>query len=405
MGAFEYKALDSRGREQKGLLEGDSARHIRQQLRERSLIPLQVEEVSEQENTQRSRRQIFSRGVSVNDLALLTRQLATLSRAAIPLDEATSTVAKQSDKPRVKKLLLGVRSRVLEGYSLADGMRDYPHVFSEMYTATVAAGEQSGHLDLVLERLADYSEQRQQLQQRLQMALLYPVMLTVMSVLIVSFLLQNVVPKVVDVFTDTGQPLPWLTKALISVSEFTQNYFLLIIIMISGIAGLVAYLLRQPAIKKRFHHLVLGLPLIGSIVRGSSSARFARTLSILASSGVPILDALRIAAQVISNIAMREAVDTAARTVSEGSSLSTTLERSGYFSPMLISLIASGESSGNLEAMLERAAINQENELSSILSIMMGLLGPLLILLMGAVVLIIVLAILLPIFDLNMLVK
>lgn len=405
MSAFEYTALDQKGRETKGVLDGDSARSIRQQLREQNLVPLSVEEVTRHTSKTQNRSFVFNQRINTTELALLTRQLATLSRSGIPLDEATATVARQSIKPKIKKLLLGVRAKILEGHTLADGLRDYPHVFSEMYCATVASGEQSGHLDVVLERLADYSEQRQQLQQRLKLALIYPVILTIMSVLVVSGLLTYVVPEVVKVFSDTGQTLPGLTIALIAVSEFMQNWFVYVLILL--LLAFIAFkkMLQQPAFKKGYHKFLLKLPVVANLVLGVNSALFSRTLSILAVSGVPILEAMRIAVQVMDNIPMREAVNIASQQVSEGSSLSATLEKSGYFNPMLINLIASGEATGKLEQMLERAAMNQERELETTMAMLMGLLEPLLIVVMGGVVLIIVLAILLPVLDLNQLVK
>ena len=405
MSAFEYTVLDKKGREKKGIAEGDSARLVRQQLREQDLVPLTVIEVKKHVSGDKSNRFSFNQRISTTELALMTRQLATLSRSGIPLDEATATVARQSIKPKLKKLLLGVRSKILEGHTLADGLRDYPHIFSEMYCATVAAGEQSGHLDVVLERLADYTEQRQQLQQRLKLALIYPVILTIMSILVVGGLLAYVVPEVVKVFSDTGQQLPFLTIALIAVSEFMQDWFIyLLIAMIIAFIGFKK-LLQQPIFKKQYHQFLLKVPVVGNLVLGGNSAQFSRTLSILAASGVPILDAMRIAVKVMDNIPMREAVEAASQQVSEGGSLSSTLESSGYFNPMLINLIASGEATGQLEQMLERAAMNQERELETNMAMLMGLLEPLLIVAMGGVVLIIVLAILLPVLDLNQLVK
>lgn len=405
MSAFEYTALDKKGREKKGIVEGDSARLVRQQLREQNLVPLTVTEVKKQAANEKNSTFVLNQRINTTELALMTRQLATLARSGIPLDEATATVARQSIKPKVKKLLLGVRAKILEGHTLADGLRDYPHIFSEMYCATVAAGEQSGHLDVVLERLADYTEQRQQLQQRLKLALIYPVILTVMSILVVSGLLTYVVPEVVKVFSDTGQQLPFLTVALIAVSDFMQDWFVYLLLAMLAAFAAFKKLVQQPVFKKRYHQFLLKVPVLGNLVLGGNSAQFSRTLSILAASGVPILDAMRIAVKVMDNVPMREAVENASQQVSEGSSLSSTLENSGYFNPMLINLIASGEATGQLEQMLERAAVNQERELETTMAMLMGLLEPLLIVAMGGVVLIIVLAILLPVLDLNQLVK
>lgn len=404
MGAFEYSALDTRGREKKGVLEGDSPRQIRQQLREKGLLPVSVDPVSEKESAKPGRMQI-RRGISPADLALLTRQWATLARAGLPLDEATATVARQTEKPRLKRLVLGVRAKIVEGHSMAEGLREFPNVFPELYRSTVAAGEQSGHLDTVLERLADYTEARQLLHSRIQLALFYPLILSVMAVLVVTGLLTYVVPEVVKVFEGTGQELPLLTRLLIGASDFMRANILWIVILVVAAAMGFRYLMRQPGPKEQIHRSVLRIPVVGRLVRGSNTAQFARTLSILVASGVPALEALRIAGQVMGNIPMRKAALDASHRVREGASLAGSLERSGYFSPMVINLIASGEVSGNLEQMLERAAINQERELETAIARLMGLMEPVLILVMGAVVLVIVLAILLPIFDLNQLVS
>lgn len=406
MGAFEFAALDAAGKERKGVLEGDSARQIRQQLRDQGLLPLHVDEVAQRESGQ-GRRPLFSlsRGISATDLALLTRQLATLARSGLPLDEATATVARQSEKPRLKRLMLGVRAQVMEGHALAEGMGKFPHVFPELYRATVAAGEQTGHLDAVLERLADYTEKRQQLHQRIQLAMFYPIILTVMSILVVVALLTYVVPQVVQVFENVDQELPILTRMLIGTSDFLRDNFILLTLGVVGLVAGTVYVLKRPGPQFAYHRFLLRVPVIGRFVRGVNTARFARTLSILAGSGVPVLEALRIAGQVISNLPMREAVSHAAHRVREGGSLAKSLEHSGYFPPMVINLIASGEASGNLEEMLERAALNQEREHETQIAMLMGLLEPVLILTMGVVVLLIVLAILLPIFQMNQLIK
>lgn len=405
MGAYEYAALDGAGKEKRGVLEGDSPRQIRQQLRDQGLLPLNVEEVAQKETRNKKGSFSFQRGISATDLALLTRQLATLSRSGMPLDEATATVAKQTEKARLKRLILGVRSKVVEGHSLADGLGSFPHIFPDLYRATVAAGEQSGFLDAVLERLADYTEGRQQLQQRMQLALFYPIILTVVALSVVVGLLTYVVPQVVKVFEDMGQDLPLLTRVMIGISDFLREHSLFLVagLVLSGFG--IARLLAKPGPKEAFHRLQLRLPLLGRLVRGVNTARFARTLSILVASGVPVLEALRISSQVVSNIPMRKAVEEAALRVREGAALGKSLERSGYFPPITVNLISSGEVGGNLEEMLERAATNQERELETRIAMLMGMMEPLLILLMGGLVLVIVLAILLPIFEMNTLIK
>ncbi|WP_455206298.1 type II secretion system inner membrane protein GspF [Kaarinaea lacus] len=403
MGAFEYTALDARGREKTGVLEGDAARQIRQQLREQGLTPISVEEVKQREA--RSGKRIFKRKISATDLSLITRQWATLVRSGMPVEEALRTVAQQSEKARLKSMVVAVRSRVMEGHSLASALSDFPHIFSELYRATIEAGEQSGHLEVVLERLADYTETRQQISQKMSQALIYPVLLTLVAVAVVIGLLTFVVPKIVQVFESIGQELPALTKALIATSEFLSSNGLYLLFGLLVIIVAFSYMMRVENFRKAFHRFLLGLPLVGRMVRSVNAARFARTLSIVAASGVPILEGLKIASQVISNLPMRDAVLTAANKVREGSAISTALDASKYFPPMTIHLIASGEASGNIENMLERAADSQEREIEALTAGLLGIFEPVLILAMGGVVLVIVLAILLPIFDMNQLVR
>ncbi|RJQ49577.1 MAG: type II secretion system protein GspF [Gammaproteobacteria bacterium] len=404
MSAFEYLALDTAGRRHKGVLEADSARQIRGQLRERGMTPLSVEEVRKREARARVAF-TFQRGVSVTGLALITRQLATLVRAALPVEEALRVAAQQNEKPRLRNMLMGVRGRILEGHTLAHALGDFPHVFPALYRSTVAAGEQSGHLESVLERLADYAEAHQQLRQKLGLALIYPAIMTVVALAIVIGLLTYVVPQVVEVFENIGQKLPLLTRGLIAVSDFLRAYGLLLALGLIAAGVTFRFSLRQPAARYRFHQFVLRLPLIGRLTRGVNAARFARTFSILTASSVPVLEGLRISAEVIGNLPMRKAVEEAAVRVREGASLHKSLDATQLFPPMLINLIASGEASGNLGDMLERAAQSQEREMETLMAAMLALFEPLLIVTMGAIVLVIVLAILLPIFDLNQMVK
>jgi general secretion pathway protein F len=405
VGAFEYKALDASGREKKGVIEGDAPRQVRQQLRDQGWIPLEVEEVSQRETVAGGRPAFLQRGISPTDLALITRQLATLVRAGLPLEECLRAVSQQTDRGRLKSMLLAVRSRVMEGHTLASGLGDFRHIFPELYRTTVEAGESSGHLDSVLERLADYTESRQQMRQKIQLAVFYPALLTTVAILVVGGLMTYVVPQVVQVFNNIGQQLPALTLGLIAVSDFLRNYGILLLIAIALLVAFAMWLLRFEDNRRVVHRYLLRVPLAGRLVRGLETGRFARTFSILTASGVSVLEALRISAQVIANLPMREAVNEAAARVREGAGIAASLERSGYFPSMTVHLIASGEASGKLEEMLERAAINQEREIETLIAAVLGLFEPLLILLMGGVVLIIVLAILLPIFDLNQLVK
>lgn len=403
MPAFQYVAFDTRGRQTKGLIEADTPKLARQALRERGLNPLGIEEVASRER--RDSRRLWGMRIGATDLALVTRQMATLVGSGLPVEEALGAVARQADRARLGGLMLAVRTRVLEGHTLASALGDFPQVFPELYRATVTAGEQSGHLEVVFERLADYTEARQQMRQKIGLALFYPLMLTGVAILVVAGLLTYVVPQVVQVFSNLNQQLPALTRGLIAVSEFLRQHGWLLLTMLG--AGLVAwwFALRRLGFRRWVDKLLLRLPLVARLVRGANTSRFARTFSILMASGVPVLEALRISTQVVGNLPMREAVEEVATRVKEGASLSKAIGTSGYFPPMTVQLIASGEASGRLETMLERAAIQQERETETLISALLGIFEPVLILVMGGVVLIIVLAILLPIFDLNQLVR
>ena len=403
MSAFEYTALDVSGRKLKGVLEGDAPRQIRQQLRDQGLTPLSVDEVSQRKSN--GEKKTFTRGISSTELAVFTRQLATLVGSGMPLEETLEAVGKQTENDRMQATIAAVRSHIKEGYTLADALANFPVIFPELYRSTVAAGEQTGHLDVVLSRLADYTENRQMLIQSISQALIYPAVLTITALAVVGLLLGYVVPQVVQVFTDLGQTLPFLTRALIATSDVVRDYGWLMILTV--VAGIFAWrkALETESVRRRYHEWLLKLPLVAKLVRGVNTARFARTFSILTASGVPVLEGLRISANVMANLPMREAVLEASLRVREGSTIQKALEVSNYFPPLVLHLIGSGESSGQLEDMLERAAQNQERDLENRIATLMKIFEPAMILIMGVIVLVIVLAILLPIFDLNQLVK
>ncbi|MCK5902385.1 MAG: type II secretion system inner membrane protein GspF [Cocleimonas sp.] len=405
MPAFEYTALNAKGQEESGMLEADTARQVRQTLRDGKLTPLKVEQVEKDEQQANSSGVRRAGKVTAAELALFTRQLATLTQSGSPLEEALATTAKQTERKNLRHVISAVRSRVIEGHSLAGGLQMFPSVFPKMYIATVSAGEQSGHIDVVLERLADYTEDRQVLQQKISTALVYPVILTFLSIAIVAGLLGFIVPQIVAVFENMGQQLPVMTRMIIAMSDFIIAYGIHIFIAIVILVMTFKKMITIPKWEYRYHNLLLRIPGIKKMVRGLNTARFARTLSILASSGVPILDAMGISAQVIQNVPMRQAVDEAAVKVREGKAIHRSLEQSGYFPPMTVYLIASGENSGKLDDMLERAAVQQERETDSMMTGMLSIFEPMLILIMGGVVLTIVLSILLPILNLNQLVE
>ena len=405
MAAFSYIAIDNSGKQQKGVVDADSARQVRQILRDKALMATDVSPAIKDSDTQKNFSFSFGRpSLSVAELALITRQMATLVQAGIPLEEALATVARQSEKPNVNTILLSVRSKVLEGYTLADAMAEYPSVFSNLYRSTVSAGESAGFLDAVMDKLADYTEASQAARQKVQMAMIYPAMLFLMAVGVVALLMVFVVPDVVKVFSTQGQGLPWITRALIATSDFIVNRGWLLIVGLFGVVLIVKSLLNKPSIELSWHRNLLSLPLIGRLSRGTNTAQFASTLSILTASGVPLVEALKIAGEVLANQWLRQRVSQATQQVQEGTSLNRALSEGGYFPPMMLHMIASGEQSGQLDQMLERIATAQQRDLESLIGVMLGILEPLMLLFMGVCVFAIVVAILLPIVNLNSLV-
>ena len=409
MGAYSYKALNEDGKTVKGILEGDSERHIRSQLRAKKLKPLEVTSSSGDAGAGSSGEAPSLTGwnrrrnakLSVRDLSLITRQLASLVRSGLPLDEALQATAKQSQKANVKRVVLQVRTRVLEGFSLAQAMADSPGAFNDMYRALVRAGEGSGYLSPVLERLADYTQTSQILQQRIKMAMIYPVVMLLVCIGVIVALMVLVVPKLMKIFEQGDRELPGLTQALIACSEFLQNYGLLLAIVIVGVFFGIKQMLRDPKRLRSWHVMQLKLPVIGELVKQINSSRFAATLSLLSASGVPLLQALNISGQVMTNKVMQEACDTVAATVREGVSLSRAMENTAMFPPLLVQLVASGETNGTLPQQLDNAARDQERELEMMLGVAMGLLEPATIIFMGGAVCLIVLAILTPIFEMT----
>lgn len=402
MAAFEYKALDNKGKQKKGVIEADSARQVRTQLRDKGLTPIAVDQATDK---QKSTSVFSSKGsISVKDLALLTRQIATLIQSGIPVEETLSAVASQSEKPSIRSMMLAIRAKVLEGYTLADSLAEFPGAFPKLYRSTVAAGEHAGHLDLVLNRLADYTEARQQARQKIQLAAIYPVILSFVAISIVVFLLTYVVPDIIEVFVNNGQELPTLTQGLLAISGFLASWgaLILVLLVVSGVA--FKFMLTKQGFRFAYHKRLLHLPFIKRLSRGTNTSQYASTLSILNSSGVPLVEAMKIATEVLSNDCLKAALSEATQLVSEGASLHKALEQTGYFPPMMIHMIASGESSGELDQMLHRTATHQESDLQGLIETIVGLFEPLMLLFMGGVVLIIVLAIMLPILNMSNLV-
>ena len=403
MPTFDYQAQDANGRTSRGQQEAESARHARLILRERGLRLMHLNAAKNRFYSGRHAQAGTRLGVT--DLALLTRQLSTLIQAGLPLEEALAAVAAQSEKRVVSSLLAAVRNRVMEGHALATALSTFPKAFPELFRATVAAGERSGHLGQVLEQLADYTEARHASRQKIQLALVYPMILMLASVAIVGFLLGFVVPDVVKIFINSGQPLPLLTQGMIALSSGLRAYGGLLLMLLLASIFAARWALRQPHLKLRWHVVLLNLPLAGGVLRAMEAARFASTLSILGKSAVPLVDGLEIAATVIANLAIRQRMVDVARSVREGGTLARGLERSGDIPPMMLHLIASGERAGELDSMLARAAEQQEKTLAARIALVVSLFEPIMLVLMGGVVLLIVMAILLPILSLNQLVN
>lgn len=400
MSTYEYQAMQASGNTVKGTIESDSERQARQVLRGRGLYPLSLESTATEKNVLPT---FFSR-IRPRDLTLITRQLASLLMAGIPLSEALHALTLQTEKRQVRRLVHNLRNSILEGHSFATACRQFPRTFPAIYTATVEAGEASGKLDNVLQRLADHFDAREETAQKVQLALVYPILLSLISVTIVVLLLIYVVPEVVGVYEDIGQQLPALTQNLIDTSKFLQTNGLYVLIALVLLIILSQWLLKQKAIRMRLDRFLLSIPLIGSYIRVANSALFTRTLAILNTSGVNLLDALRITAQVVKNTAITRAIEQASAKVKEGASLSKALEQTKRFPPLTVYLISSGESSGRLTEMLENVASNQERELSTGTQLFVSIMEPALILIMGIMVALIVVAMLLPIFEMNALI-
>jgi general secretion pathway protein F len=405
MSGFEYSALDAGGREKHGVIEADTERHARTLLRERGLAPLAVESIRAQAE-QAGMRERFSRpGMSRAELALVTRQFATLERAGLTIEECLNVLIEQTESASARRLLAAVRARVLEGQSLSRGLAAFPSAFPEIYRAMIEAGEHSGKLGEVLERLADFTENRESLRNAMLTAFIYPALVTVVALMVVGGLLVYVVPQVTRVFTNMGQALPLATRILIAISDFARASGLVTLLAVVAAFVVFRLLLRDEGRRTRWHALLLRLPIVGRLTRGVNAARFADTLGILTAAGVPLLSSLQSAAAVVTNLPMKGAVEEAVRRVREGAALASSLGAARLFPPLVIHLIASGEATGRLDSMLARAAEAQSRELQNWVRRLTALLEPVLIILMGMIVLFVVVAILLPIFDMNTLVR
>jgi general secretion pathway protein F len=405
MPAFRFEAIDQAGKSQKGVLDADSARAARSQLRTQGLTPLVVEAAGTRTRGERKQRLSLGKRLSQREQAILTRQIASLLTAGLPLGETLSVLTEQSERDYVRELMAAIRGEVLGGHSFANALAEHPRDFPEIYRALVAAGEHTGKLGLVLSRLADYIEQRNALKQKIVLAFTYPAIVTLIAFGIVTFLLSYVVPQVVNVFASTKQTLPFLTIAMMALSGFVRNWWWAGLIGVALLSWFIKNLLARPGPRMAFDRWLLTAPLLGKLVRGYNTVRFASTLAILTAAGVPILRALQAAGETLSNRAMSANVDDAIIRVREGTSLSRALGNTRTFPPVLVHLIRSGEATGDVTTMLDRASEGESRELERRTMFLTSLLEPLLILAMGGIVLVIVLAVMLPIIELNNLVQ
>jgi general secretion pathway protein F len=399
MGAYQYHALKASGSPSKGVIEADSARHARQLLRKQGLMPTDVSLFKKKQKSN------HKHPFKTQDLALFTRQLATLLSASIPLDEALQGVSEQSQKPPIRQLIIGIRSKVLEGYGLAEALDEYPAQFPELYRRTVSAGEQTGRLDNVLLKLADYTEHQQAIRQKVQQAMIYPSLMLFISITIIGFLLAFVVPKIVGVFTDSGQTLPAATRILIMLSQGIKQFglYIALLMLLIGIGFKKA--LKNRAFKTRVHAFLLRVPGVNHILIANNVARYSHTFAILFSAGVSVLDTMRVSSSLVNHVIMRDKFEQATVRVKEGMAISQALAETTFFTPMAIHLIASGEKSGQIAPLMERTAVYLDSEIRRLIDTALTLLEPLVILMMGGVILFIVLATLLPIFSMEQLVN
>ncbi len=404
MAAFRFEAVDGFGKVTRGVVEADTVRLARGKLRDMQLTPLNVDALQDDQATAANGGVSLSGSISSYELGLLTRQFSTLLIAGLNIEQSLAAIAEQMEKPLIREVLLGVRAGVVAGSPLSVSMAAYPTIFPDIYRALIHAGEESGELSKVLERLATYTESRHAMKQKVVAALIYPALVTLTAVLVVGSLLIYVVPQVVGVFQQSKQTLPMLTQIMIFISDFLRATWLYLIAAIAAAIWLFNQSLKNEAARYRWHQFLLSIPVLGKLLRSLNTARLASTLAILVGSGVPLMLSLKAAAKIVSLLPMQAAIKEAINVVHDGGALSRALRDSGQFPPILIHLIANAEATGQLGKMLESAAIQQENEVNNKLTILTGVLEPLLILAMGGMVLLIVLAVMLPIIEINQLV-
>lgn len=404
MPLFEYSAINDKGKTVDGSVNADTAKIARHKLREEGLLPITVIDISSNDITTLKKNQHSNHKISVIQLMLFTLEMSSLLKAGIEIEECLSSVAHTIENPRFKKIILGVHAKILEGYSLAAGLDDYPKAFPVVYRATVKAGEEAGYLGEVLEHLAKYLDKQNRIKQKIKQAMIYPSLLTIVSVAIVIFLLTYVTPKIVGLFEEGAHQLPLPTKILICISDFLQSYGIATLLGLLGTIVLSKYLMKSSSIRYKYHSFLLRIPFLGKIIRLIQTSRFMRAFAILTKSNVPILEALSVSSNLVDNLPIRATLVNAKNHIKEGTSIHSALRHTNFFSSVCLQFIANGEKSGNLEDMLLQASKQQERQVENTLESILILFEPILILIMGGVILFIVLAILLPMFQLSELV-
>ena len=399
MTTFHYEAKTLQGKSDKGVIEADSLRQAREQLLQKNLLPIKIISVKKKHKTTFLQR--LNQRIKTKQMLSITRQLGTLISASVPVDEALSAVIEQEEATSVRTVMLGVRARVLEGLSLSQAMGHFPHAFPTIYLSTIAAGEQAGRLDTVLRELADYTTKQQRLKQQIQQAMLYPIVMLIVSLGVVTYLLSAVVPKILQVVEDAHQALPWQTELLLKISHAVTHDGLWMLAGLVSVVVLIRYGLSKRSVKRWWQTQLIKVPVVGKLLISLNVARFARTLSIATAAGVPILDGLRHAKDSVSLIPLNEKITTASDEVREGASIHHAFRRSGAFPTTFTYLIASGENSGQLDRALAQAADDEQEQLEAWIKSALTLFEPIMILVMGGIVLFIVLAILVPIFNLD----
>jgi general secretion pathway protein F len=409
MPAFLWEALDKDGNTQKGSRDAESIGALRQYLRQEGFVPVDVQEITRKpEAFRRSLSPLFSTGVrklSSRDLSILTRQLATLLNSGLPIDTALATMVQQVEKSKAKNLLVAIRAKILEGYTFAQALEFYSHVFPDYYIATVSAGERVGNVAMVLERLSDYLQSAYQIKNKVTLALIYPIFIVLVGISVVIALLAFVMPDILKVFENMNQKLPLMTQTLIAINHFIQVWGVYFLLVISLFLAVFRLLLNNEKVRKLWHSVLLRVPVYGRLLKERSIGKFTRTLSILLESKVNITHSMNIASDVVSVLPIKFGLQKAAQKVQDGNSIHMALSEIGYFPPILLSLIASGERSGSLAEMLRQGAKNQEEDTQTTLSLLVSVFEPVMILIMGAMVLFIVVAILVPIFEMNTLIN